>query len=187
VSSVNYQTIKLSTGRHSSPEVGACVMELASMLAGEPFTDHPESVCPVIGSFLRAYNDMVDDRRRQDLYAYAAKVVGSTRCAAVERERADLLAAWAMEMRQRRWTRWFLPRWLRGIGVEGQPPVDVLGIHAAHSVSRPSDEQHAAALTLIDELLATDTISKQRSRSAAPEAGAPRSGQLTECAHGAHL
>ena len=52
---VSYQTIKLSTGKHSSPEAGACVMELASMLAGEPFSDHPESVCPVIGSFLRAY------------------------------------------------------------------------------------------------------------------------------------
>ena len=47
------------------------------MLAGEPFSDHPHSVCPVIGSFLRAYNDRIDDRRRQDLYAYAAAVVGS--------------------------------------------------------------------------------------------------------------
>ena len=28
------------------------------MLAGEPFTDQPESVCPVIASFLRAYNDL---------------------------------------------------------------------------------------------------------------------------------
>lgn len=157
------------------------------MLAGEPFTDQPESVCPVIGSFLRAYNDLVDDNRRQDLYAYAAKVVGSTRSAAVERARADLLAAWALEMRQRRWTRWFLPRWLRGIGVERQPPVDVLGIHAARSVSRPSDGRHAAALALIDELLATDTISKKRSRSGAREARAPRTGYPTDFVRGAHL
>ena len=185
MSPASYQTIKLSTGRHSSPEVGACVMELASMLAGEPFTDHPESVCPVIGSFLRAYNDLIDDTRRQDLYPYAAKVVGSTSSATVERARADLLAAWALDMRQRRWTRWFLPQWLRGIGIEGQPPVEVLGIHAARSVSQPNDERHAAALALIDELLATDMISKQRPRSAAPEAPAPRSG--TECVHGAHL
>jgi hypothetical protein len=34
-------------------------------------------VCPVIDSFLRAYNDRIDDGRRQGLYAYAAKVVGS--------------------------------------------------------------------------------------------------------------
>ncbi len=64
-------------------------MELASMLAGETFTDHPESVCPVIGSLLRAYNDRLDDDRRQDLYRYAAQheleqldLKGSTRAEA---------------------------------------------------------------------------------------------------------
>ena len=77
MSLVSYQTITLSNGRHDSPKDGACAMELASMLAGEPFSDHPLSVCPVIGSFMRAYNDRIDDRRRQDLFAYAAKVVGS--------------------------------------------------------------------------------------------------------------
>ena len=77
MSPVTYQTVRLSKGKHISPEDGACVMELASMLAGEPFSDHPVCSCPVIGSFLRAYNDSLDDERRQDLYAYAAKVVGS--------------------------------------------------------------------------------------------------------------
>lgn len=43
MSPVSYQTIKLSKGKHTDPEDGACVMELASMLAGEPFTDHPAS------------------------------------------------------------------------------------------------------------------------------------------------
>jgi hypothetical protein len=187
MSSVSYQTIKLSTGRHSSPEVGACVMELASMLAGEPFTDQPESVCPVIASFLRAYNDLVDDSRRQDLYAYASKVVGSTRSAAVQRARANLMAAWALEMRHRRWNRWLLPRWLHGIGVEREPPIGVLGLHAARSVSRPTDERHAAALALIDELLALDTISEDRSRSARREAGAPQRGHPADFVYGAHL
>jgi AhpD family alkylhydroperoxidase len=40
-------------------------MELASMLAHEPFSERPQSVCPVIGAFLRAYNDRLDDRWRQ--------------------------------------------------------------------------------------------------------------------------
>jgi hypothetical protein len=39
-------------------------MELSSMLAGEPFTDHPVAVCPVIGALLRTYNDTIDDERR---------------------------------------------------------------------------------------------------------------------------
>ena len=47
------------------------------MLAGEPFSDRPRSVCPVIAGFLRAYNDGLDDDRRQDLYAYAARAVDS--------------------------------------------------------------------------------------------------------------
>jgi hypothetical protein len=53
-------------------------MELASMLAGEPFSDHPQSVCPVIGTFLRTYNDAIDDEGRQDLYEYASLAVGTT-------------------------------------------------------------------------------------------------------------
>jgi hypothetical protein len=39
MSPVSHQTIKLSKGKHRAPEDGACVMELASMLAGESFTD----------------------------------------------------------------------------------------------------------------------------------------------------
>jgi hypothetical protein len=92
------QTIRLSKGKHSSPEEGACAMELASMLAGESFTDEPASVCPVIASFLRAYNDSVDDERRRDLLAYAAKVVGSRACAEVQSAREERLAAWRFEI-----------------------------------------------------------------------------------------
>lgn len=92
---VSHQTVKLARGRHSSPEEGVCVMELASMLAGEAFSDHPRSVCPVIAAFLRAYNDRVDDRWRQDLYAYAAKAVGPRSSVAVERQRARMCREWA--------------------------------------------------------------------------------------------
>src|SRR5438477_4190626 len=94
MSPVSYQTIKLSKGKHSSPEDGACVMELASMLAGEPFSDHPQSVCPVIAAVLRAYNDWADDEHRQELYGYAAKVVGSRASTRIERARAKQLISW---------------------------------------------------------------------------------------------
>src|SRR5581483_11954225 len=109
MSSVTHQTIKLSKGKHASPEDGACVMELASMLADEPFSDHPASVCPVIGSFLRAYNDSIDDERRQDLYAVASRAVGSRGSIGVQRERAEVLTEWALEMQRRAWTSRCLP------------------------------------------------------------------------------
>ena len=156
MSPVSYQTIKLSKGKHSSPEDGACVMELASMLAGEAFTDHPVSVCPVIGSFLRAYNDSIDDRRRQSLYEYASRVVGSRGAQRVQQARAERLAQWADEMyRSRR--KWFLRSPLRAIERLRKPPVDAVGTYAVHAIRKHTDETHVAVLGLIDELLAIGT------------------------------
>ncbi len=152
MSTVSHQTIKLSKGKHSSPRDGACVMELASMLAGEKFTDHPESVCPAIGSFLRAYNDAVEDDRRQDLYAYAARVVGTRASEEVERTRAERLLEWAAARQSKRWTR-VLPPALRSFGAGRRPPIDACGTHAVRSIRRHTDATHAEVLALIDELI----------------------------------
>jgi len=148
---VSHQTIKLGKGKHNSPEDGACVMELASMLAGESFSDHPKSVCPVIGSFLRAYNDSIDDQRRQDLYAYAAKVVGSRGAEEVQRARAERLHAWTFGLRQRRLTRFLVPSRLRALARNLQP--DAVGSHAVRALAKHNDHTHAEVLALIDELL----------------------------------
>jgi hypothetical protein len=147
---VNYQTIRLSAGKHSSPESGACVMELASMLAGEHFTDHPTSVCDVIASFMRAYNDAIDDKRRQDLYPYAAKVLGSRGSSRVQQARADLLNAWVSAHRRRS----RLPSFLRRFRSAGRcGTLEELSINAVRAISRHDDETHAAVLALVDDLL----------------------------------
>jgi hypothetical protein len=104
---ISHQTVRLASGAHRSPDDGACVMELASMLAGEPFTDHPRSVCPVVAALLRTCNDRFDEHTRQRLLRYAAESVGTAddaatpqarvaRCADVARERAP----------HRRFARW---------------------------------------------------------------------------------
>ena len=152
-SPISYQTIRLSKGNHSSPEKGACVMELASMLAGEPFTDHPWSVCPVIGCFLRMYNDSIDDRRRQDLYAYASRVVGSRDGEPVRWARTDRLAMWSFEMRQQRRSR-LSRRFHERAGMAPPSTISGIGSHAVNSIKKHTDETHAAVLALIDELLA---------------------------------
>jgi hypothetical protein len=72
-------------------------MELASMLAHEPFSDRARSISPTIGAFLRTYNDGLDDDRRQDLYPVAATIVGTARSRAVERDRIDRCLAFARE------------------------------------------------------------------------------------------
>lgn len=150
----SHQTIQLSKGKHASPNEGACVMELASMLAGEPFSDRPASVCPVIAGFMRAYNDRVDDERRQDLYRYAAEVVGTRAAPDVEHTRERRCLEWAETMRRQR------PRPLRWIARGGSTAVDrrlgldAAGTYAARSIRRHGDRTHSAALELVDELIA---------------------------------
>jgi hypothetical protein len=151
---VTHQTVKLSKGKHITPEDGACVMELASMLAGEPFSDHPACACPVIGSFLRAYNDSIGDARRQDLLGYASKVVGSRTTGAIQRRRAARLTAWELEVRRSRLARRLLPGPLRDIGLPRSRSLETAGTHAVHAIRRHTDVTHARVLALVDELLA---------------------------------
>lgn len=83
----SHQTVKLARGKHSSPHDGVCVMELASMLSGEGFSDRPYCVSPAIAGFLRAYNDFIDDRLRQDLFRLASEVVGTRGTPEIEQMR----------------------------------------------------------------------------------------------------
>ena len=165
MSRVSHQTIKLSPGKHYSPDDGACVMELASMLAGEPFNDHPASVCPVLGSLLRSYNDSVDDDARQDLYAYAARVVGTRADADVERRRGESVTAWTYERRYRRMRR-FLPEFAaRRLCELKTLSLESIGTQAVRQIPRHTDETHHAMLGLIEDLLA---IRPRRIASRAP-------------------
>jgi hypothetical protein len=149
--SASHQTIKLEAGRHRRPEDGACVMELASMLAHEPFSDHPESVCPVIAGFLRSYNDHTEPGRRQDLYRYAAVAVGTRADAAIERVRAQMCLRWARDacdpppLRVR-----ILHRLLRCQG----PDIDAVYAARAALATPNADVAHRMALALLDELIA---------------------------------
>jgi hypothetical protein len=155
MTAVSHQTIKLAKGKHSSPSSGACVMELASMLAGEQFTDHPVSVSPAIAGFLRAYNDSVDDARRQDLYEYAARVVGTRGAPDVELARTRRLHEWAAEVsRARGWARFVLAGRLPATSLHPPGDPESAGARAAKSIHRHTDQTHAAALALVEELVA---------------------------------
>jgi hypothetical protein len=168
---VSYQTIALSKGRHAAPQEGVCVMELASMLSGESFNDRPQSVCPVIGSFLRAYNDRIDDIRRQDLYAYAAKVVGSRGSQHAQLARAERLNAWALELRWSRWLQRLVPARLRRL--VSTPRSELVGSHAVCAIRRHDDKTHAEVLALIDELLTIGGPEPPPTRRAQPPAERP--------------
>src|ERR1700742_2274973 len=96
MTAMSHQTVRLSRGRHASQRAGVVAMELASMLADEPFSDRPRSVSPTIGAFVRTYNDGLDDARRQDLYAISAAIIATAARRKIERERISRCLGFAL-------------------------------------------------------------------------------------------
>jgi hypothetical protein len=167
MSAVSHQTVRLVRGRHASRHLGVCVMELASMLAQEPFSDRARSISPTIGAFLRTYNDGLDDLRRQDLFAVAAAIVGTAARRAVERERINRCLAFAREHGAPTPGR----RAALGLATSG-----AAGAWAARAALEA--DAHDEALSLVDELVA---VGKRPSRW--PRAADPAR-VLAEQAHG---
>ncbi len=119
------------------------------MLAGGRFGDRPVSVCPVIGAILRAYNDNIDDRRRQDLYRFAADAVDTRRDYRVQRRRADLALDWAIDRYRQRGGTLLAPP-------DPEGPRDEIGYYVVGAlVDRGgwSDDEHAALIALVDEMI----------------------------------
>jgi hypothetical protein len=157
MSTVSHQNVRLGRGRHASPGQGVCVMELVSMLAGEPFSDHPRSVSQPIGELMRAYNDLLDDDRRQDLYAYAATIVGTRSSPSVELVRVERMISWGDERWADRSRRRVLDRVRRRLGPdEPQRDPAAAARYALHAMGKLTDDVHAAVLGLVDELVATE-------------------------------
>jgi hypothetical protein len=68
----------LSRGKHRNPRKGACFMELASYLAGERWSDHPECTHPLLAQLARLVNDHPSDARRPELAELTPLVIGLT-------------------------------------------------------------------------------------------------------------
>jgi hypothetical protein len=66
----------LSRGKHRSIRKGACFMEMASVLAGERWSDHPRCTHPLLGDVARHVNDLTSDGERHHLAVLIPSVVG---------------------------------------------------------------------------------------------------------------
>ncbi len=66
----------LSRGKHRNPRKGACFMELASFLAGEPWSDHPKCTHPLLAALARYVNDSVGDAARREIAPLVPEVIG---------------------------------------------------------------------------------------------------------------
>jgi hypothetical protein len=130
-------------------------MELASMLADEPFSDRPGSTSAVIGALLRTYNDGLGDDRRQDLYPLASVIVGTASSRRVERERASRCLEFARSLGAPP------PGGRAAIGVASP---EASGSWAAIAALRtgPTDEIHAGTLAFTRELAAMGARRRRR-------------------------
>jgi hypothetical protein len=166
----SHQTAQIRHGRHVSPAQGACVVELASMLAGEHFSDHPETVCPVIAAFLRGYNDRLPGGELDELYPYAALVVGTAASASVRRQRARRLLEWAGARRPR-----------RGSLLVRLVPWDPVVVPAVEAAVRMDPEcRRTEVARLLDQLVAIGRHAEVHATPAAPEARSGLPGDMRE-------
>ncbi|HUO69858.1 MAG TPA: hypothetical protein VMU39_03695 [Solirubrobacteraceae bacterium] len=99
---------RLSYGTHATPEDGRCAMEWVSYLAGEPHSDHPACVSPVVRAFCTTLNDSLEDGPRQRLRPYLARTIG-TAGDGFDEARSLMAMDWL--------TRTYVPRWLAVAGL----------------------------------------------------------------------
>lgn len=66
----------LSRGKHRNIRKGACFMEMASLLAGERWSDHPKCTHPLLAETARLINDCTSDEQRHRLAVLIPSVVG---------------------------------------------------------------------------------------------------------------
>ncbi len=83
---------ELKRGNHERPEDGLCVLEAVAWFEGEPHSDHPTCVCPVLAHFCRSFNDCLGGRR-QELTAYIPRLANTVAGEDAVRSRLQVLAA----------------------------------------------------------------------------------------------
>ncbi len=98
----------LAYGTHASPDDGRCAMEWVSHLAGEPHSDQPTCVSPVLRAFCTSLNDSLDDTTRQRLRPYLSRTIGSA-VDGLDEPRSWMALDWLI--------RTYAPTWLAAAGL----------------------------------------------------------------------
>ena len=98
----------LAYGTHASPGDGRCAMEWVSYLAGEPHSDQPICVSPVLRAMCIALNDGLEQEPRQRLRPYLTRTIGTSH---------DGLDSWRGWMAMDWLARVYTPAWLHLAGL----------------------------------------------------------------------
>jgi len=103
---------RLDEGGHSDFNNGVCAMEAAAYIVGEPWSDHPQCVCPVIATFMRLWNDALPDGKRTELLLpLIPATVGTRGSDEPANRRATMANDWLVRVHT--------PAWLRLAGLTG--------------------------------------------------------------------
>jgi hypothetical protein len=95
--------LTLDRGQHWGPHDGHCLMEVVSMFAGEPFTDSPACVDPVLANFGTTWNDCLDHGERQALKQYIPQLLGTAKGEELSQRRGWMAADWLVRMNAPAW------------------------------------------------------------------------------------
>lgn len=144
---------------HSHPHRGMrlTVLELAAWLTGEPHSDAPTSVSPVLRHYVRELTVGLDDDRRQRLASFASALAATGNSDdAAERSRCWLLADHLLRVHA--------PAWLRAAGLtESADRLSTLGsIEADTQLVRGVDLLGNAIGTASRRLEITESIAADR-------------------------
>ena len=104
----------LAHGTHATPEDGRCAMEWVSHLAGEPHSDAPSCVSPVLRALCVTLNDGLPAQPRQRLRPYLARTIG-TAGDGLDAARAWMALDWLIGT--------YAPAWLGLIGLGAEAAV----------------------------------------------------------------
>jgi hypothetical protein len=101
---------RLEHGKHQENS-GMCVMEAVSYVAGEPWSDHPQCVSPVIAQFCRSWNDALptDEDRTRLLAPLIAEMIGTRTTDDDDVTRSWMVLDWLVRV--------YTPAWLRAAGL----------------------------------------------------------------------
>jgi hypothetical protein len=96
----------LASGSHEPNDTDMCVMEAVAFVTHKEWSAHPPCVCPVIGAFVRTWNDGLSDAERTDiLLPFVPRLLNTKRDEATERARAMMAADWLIRTHAVAWLR----------------------------------------------------------------------------------
>ena len=178
----------LSAGGHEHVDEGACFMEAVSYVAGEPWSDKPACACPVLGAFMRAWNDDLPEADRDRLLRpLVRRLVGSRSTPEVEARRSWLAMDWLVRTNAPAWLQLVPALVPHAAALTNLPPIMDAQTAAAHQSTFNAAGVAARVAARVVARVAAMAAAEAAARAAAGVAARVAVGAAAEAAAGAAL